>query len=992
MKDKNVDLVNKRRIRAWLIFFIALVFAAPKGVGAIARRYEVIYLSNPAATPSQNTSQHQNATLRGDEAIAHLKQQGQYESLRTAMAASLELEAGGAAPSITIDLPLAMQRKLTASDGAANDEFGNSIAISGDTLVAGADLDDIGANANQGSAYVFVRSGANWSQQTKLSAKDGAANDWFGASVAINGDTVVVGANRDAVSANANQGSAYVFVRDGTSWSQQAKLTASDGAANDWFGASVAISGDTVVIGASGDDNSANMNQGSAYVFVRKNASWSQQQKLFAGDGAANDGFGNSVAVSGATVVVGAGLDDIAANPDQGSAYVFVRSETNWSQQAKLIAEDGAARDQFGHSVAISGNSVVVGAHLDDWFQGSSFALDRGSAYVFVRSGKYWNQQQKLTAGDGGSGDNFGISVAIGGDTLVVGAERDTIGANLDQGSVYTFVRSGASWSQQTKLTASDGANGDLFGSSVAISGDRVMVGADRDVIGANIDQGSVYVFSACGNLVEQQKLSPSIYLSDFGVSVAISGDTVVVGDPGDRSFFVGSVSIFVRSGTSWSLQAKLRPSDCYGEFRCSEYFGRQVAISGDTVVVGGGHENIYDWDDQGRLHVFVRSGTTWSLQQMLTASDGGYQDNFGFSLAISGDTIVASAMPDLLENSVYVFARIGTNWSQQAKLIGDKVDGYYHEYFGHHVAISGNTVVVTSRQFRNITTGAGTDFTYVFVRSGASWRKQATLATRNLTGGDSFESVAISDNTLVVGAPTDTRWRGAAYIFVRSQTGWSLQAKITAGDGEAYEGLGNPVAISGDTVVVRAARANIPPSVSQESAYVFVRNGTSWSQQSKLTASDDVTSLGFGNSIAISGSTVVAGTRRFSADREQGAAYIFACSGCPTISPEGVPKGTVGSSYNQTITATSGVPPYRFLISEGGLPPGLTLNGTTGVLSGTPTSAGTYRFTMAVTDADLCASSRSYALLVTRPVGPRQPPFGRTRPTRRSFGIERSP
>jgi len=400
-----------------------------------------------------------------------------------------------AGPSASADELLALlavqQAQLTAGDGAANDWFGCSVAISGDTAVVGAPDDHIGANTDQGSAYVFVRSGTTWSQQAKLTAADGAGWDEFGGSVAIWGDTAVVGAAWDDVGANVDQGSAYVFARSGTTWSQQTQLTATGGAASDYFGWSVAIDGETAVAGAYYDNVGGGASQGSAYVFVRSGTTWNQQAQLIAADGGVNDFFGYSVALSGDTAVVGAYIDSVGANPDQGSAYVFARSGTTWSQQAKLTAADGAANDTFGWSVAISGDTAVVGAYHDD--VGAN--ADQGSAYVFVRSGTNWSQQQKLTAADGVAKDNFGYSVALSGDTAVVGAPYDVDGTNADASSAYVFARSGTTWSRRAQLTAADGAAGDWFGCSVAISGDTTVVGAYWDTVGATANQGSAYVF-----------------------------------------------------------------------------------------------------------------------------------------------------------------------------------------------------------------------------------------------------------------------------------------------------------------------------------------------------------------------------------------------------------------------------------------------------------------------------------------------------------------
>ena len=396
---------------------------------------------------------------------------------------------------VTIDPTFTQQQKLENPDPAAADLFGDSVAISGETIVVGAYGDNGAAGVNQGSVYVFVRSGGVWSQQQKLEASDAAVNDQFGFSVAISGETVVVGAGTDHGPKIFN-GSAYVFVRSGRVWSQQQKLLASDG--DDSFGWSVAISGETVVVGAPADEGAAGFRSGSAYVFVRSGGVWRKQQKLLASDGAAGDRFGYSVAISGETVVVGTIYDIGAAGFRQGSAYVFVRSGGVWSQQQKLENPDPAADDQFGYSVAISGETVVVGAPFDDGAAG----IDQGRAYVFVRSGGVWSPRQKLLASDAAALDFFGFSVAISGETVVVGARGDTGAAGVAQGSAYVFVRSGGVWSQQQKLEASDAAVDDQFGFSVAISGETIVVGAVFDDGAAGVAQGSAYVFFVPRRLV----------------------------------------------------------------------------------------------------------------------------------------------------------------------------------------------------------------------------------------------------------------------------------------------------------------------------------------------------------------------------------------------------------------------------------------------------------------------------------------------------------
>ncbi|MCC6551862.1 MAG: hypothetical protein IT372_02420 [Polyangiaceae bacterium] len=376
--------------------------------------------------------------------------------------------------------------KLVAADGEPGEHLGAAVAISGDTAVIGAYWDDDLGTAS-GSAYVFVRSGADWVQQAKLLAGDGASSARFGHSVAISGDTIVVGAYGDDELAGW-AGAAYVFVRTNGAWTQQAKLLASDGAYADQLGISVAVSGDTALVGADGDDEMGD-HSGSAYVFVRSGAAWTQQTKLLAAEGQAVDWFGMHLALGGDTAVIGAPGDDDLGN-HAGSAYVFARSGAVWTQQAKLLAGDGSAEDQLGISVAVSGDTALVGAYADD-----DLGSNAGSAYVFVRSGAAWTQQAKLLAGDGAAGDSFGGSVAISGDSALVGSGWDDhLGFN--SGSAYVFTRSGAAWTQEAKLLAGDGAAEDQLGHSVALSGDTAAIGAWMDDdMGA--DSGSAYIFGA---------------------------------------------------------------------------------------------------------------------------------------------------------------------------------------------------------------------------------------------------------------------------------------------------------------------------------------------------------------------------------------------------------------------------------------------------------------------------------------------------------------
>jgi hypothetical protein len=397
-------------------------------------------------------------------------------------------------------------------------------------------------------------------------------------------------------------------------WSQQAKLTASDGAFMDQFGASVSISGDTLVIGARYDDG----NQGSAYIFEKQVGGWSdmtETAKLTASDGASLDQFGVSVSISGDIVVIGARGND----GFRGGAYVYKKPVGGWvdmTETAKLTASDSAASQVFGSSVAICGDTIVVGADGD-----TENGFKSGAAYVFEKPAGGWTdmtETAKLLASDGAAYDDFGASVAISGDTVIVGANGDDL-TYAGQGSAYVFVRPVGGWvekiTETAKLTASDGSASDYFGVFVAIDGNTVVIGAPGVDItnGVTIyNVGRAYVFEkpmgGWDDMTETAKLNASDgdANSDFGASVGISLDTVAIGAWGNNGY-IGAVYIFEKSGDSWTDMtetAKLLANDgaAYDDF------GYSVAIDQDTVVAGA-HLDDDNGNSSGSAYVFTDSG-----------------------------------------------------------------------------------------------------------------------------------------------------------------------------------------------------------------------------------------------------------------------------------------------------------------------------------------------------------------------------------------------
>ena len=361
--------------------------------------------------------------------------------------------------------------KVTANDAKAHDRFGAAVHINDGYAIVGSHPYHEGGK-NSGAAYIFAHTSNNWVQQARLSASDGTNQDSFGNHVAIYGSYAVVAAHGadDWGTSWSGKGAAYIFELINNTWSQQSKLSASDGGAQDQFGKEVGISGVYVVVGS----DQHNGKSGCAYVFVQSSSTWEQQAKLTASDSASNDYFGRSVGISGKYVVIGAWNED-AAGAAAGAAYLFKRVGGAWEQQTKLTASSASEADYFGWSVRIDGNSAAVAAYSED-----SAGDQSGSVYMFEQSSNVWTEQAQLMASDPGENDHFGHSISMSHDQVVVGSYyADTSG--MDAGSAYVFKFSEGTWAQHAKLVASDGDVRDNFGVSVGVSGRDVVVGAYFD-------------------------------------------------------------------------------------------------------------------------------------------------------------------------------------------------------------------------------------------------------------------------------------------------------------------------------------------------------------------------------------------------------------------------------------------------------------------------------------------------------------------------------
>jgi uncharacterized repeat protein (TIGR01451 family) len=789
---------------------------------------------------------------------------------------------------------LTEQAKLTAVGDPIGDEFeafGSTVAADGDTLVAGAPGHNL-PWARAGAAYVFVRTAGTWTLEAKLSPTGPTAVEGFGVAVTVSGDTVVVGASDDSAT------EAYVFVRTSGVWMEEARVAGSDTETGDDFGKALSIDGDTLVVGAPRDTTGFGFDSGSAYVFVRTAGVWTEQQKLLPADVAERDEFGYSVSVSGDTIVAGSPGDDTGTGIDAGSAYLFTRTGTVWTPQAKLLASGGVSGDQFGRAVSLDGDTVAVGAPLAE-----SSVFRAGAAQVFVRTGTDWSWEQTLTATVPETWALFGTSVALQADRLMVGAPGEDTQAG-EAAAAYAFVRGAGTWGVEQRLTASVDEPFPSFGHSVALSGDAGFVGAP----GRDDGSGSAYVFRRVGAWAEEARLDPpgTASFDDFGASVAIEGDVLVIGAPGDdlpQGRAAGAAYVFIRRGAAWTLQQKLVGSDASE----NDGFGATVALSGDTLAVGA-PEMSYP---EGAVYLFVRAGGAWQEQQKLVPQVRNEFSFFGSALSLHGDSLIVGAPREAEAGadeagSAYVFARSGSLWSLTQRLVSPNPSDY--AVAGTGVAIEGDTAFV------GVPRGPTGGKTVAFQRQAEVWTPVQEISASDATPGDWFgASLSLSGDTVLAGAPqTESSGYGAAYVFVRAGGPWYEQQKLLpAGPAAAWPEFGKTVAVSGGAALV-APRSDAF-GTSGGSVLFFERANATWTQRQRITAFDGTQYNRFGAAIAVSGATFAVGAPRATtpAGLQSGAVYVLMPATTDLgVGISGSPGGVVqGDPVTYTIVVSNSGP-----------------------------------------------------------------------------------
>jgi hypothetical protein len=971
---------------------------------------------------------------------------------------------------------------IIAASGNDGDNFGYSVASSGDYAIVGAIYEDTDSEYWSGAAYIFERNGSTWTQTQKLrvlKTNTNGGNHYFGCDVAISGNYAVIGAYGESSDGNdptdislGFSGAAYIYELENGIWEPKQMIKASIVGGYDLFGYRVSISGNYAIVGASFEDSDGNdptnnneSYSGAAYVFERNGSGvWSQQQMLKSTTVVENAWFGRSVIIRGDYAIIGAPEEPNASGVTKcGAAYIFERNGSTWTQTANLRSNDADSYDMFGFSVSIHGDYAIIGSPYEASNSSTSnnnYSVGSGTAFIFERnSSGVWSQVQRLKAAPVVAASYFGYSVAIRGDYAIIGAKGSGAGAT------YIFERVSDTWTQKHMIIASNSGSSDYFGNSVSMGDKYTIVGAqgrgadvgaayifeptftttvapttltfdtntltiensidsnDTDIVdfvlpagyemnnlsvtnfvgtggtgtitytlatggttvtsgtftatGTNLLAGSPLIATADTTYVltltadaaitytivgtkkadygvvvnnvswntNQQKLTVS-GSSSFGTTVAIDASYAVVGALGEDSL-AGAAYIYKHDG-GWN-QTPIRIVATLPD--SSDYFGTSVSVSNNYVIVGAYMEdssstiNQLGYADSGAAYIFrtTDNGTTWSQTAILKALNVGYQDRFGYSVAISGDYAIISAYDEdsdpsgnnyvIAAGAAYIFKTTdnGANWTQITMLKTSVGGSSQFGYGRHSVAISGNYAIVGC-QLEHID-GTDEGAVYIFEHDGNdNWgtfvgnntdghkvcnetqRLQALVPGTNYNFGC---SVSINGNYCIVGAIGDDNYEGAAYIFERDNNGgWgnavsnqtyrteTTRLKASDGGTGSFERFGYSVSINGGHAMVGADGIDIVKN-NAGAVYKFQRTvDGSWNQDSIIIrANDAAVSDSFGTAMALADNYAIVGAS--GVNNNVGAAYIISPSAVTTVTPTTLTFDTNTLTIENSINTT---------------------------------------------------------------------------------------
>jgi antibiotic biosynthesis monooxygenase (ABM) superfamily enzyme len=765
-------------------------------------------------------------------------------------------------------LPVAQQgSKLVGTGGVGSSQLqGYSVSLSadGNTAIVGGYAD----NSNIGAAWIYIRTGSTWTQQgSKLvgTGNSGSSNQGVSVSLSADGNTAISGGYLD----NGGIGAAWIFTRSGTTWTQQgSKLVGAGYVGTAIQGRSVSLSadGNTAIVSGQNDDS----NIGAIWIFTRSGSAWTQQGSKLVGTGNVGQSYlGHSVSLSadGNTALVGGPGDNSAI----GASWIFTRTGSTWTQQgSKLVGTGNVGASQQGNSVSLSadGNTAMVGTYYDN--------SNIGAAWIFTRSGSTWTQQGSKLVGTGYTTltpyQGYSVSLSADGNTAMVGGSYDNSGI----GASWFYTRSGSNWTQQgSKLVGTGYTGTPNQGVSVSLSadGNTAMVGGLYD----NGSIGAAWVFTP--------PLPPT--LSSFTPSSGNAGTLVTISGTNLNNPFaltIGGKPAIVISNTGTSLVAMVMPGATTGNISITTGGGSVISAGNLTVVPS----TVLPVAQQGSKLV----GTSYIGSTI-------YQ---GRSVSVSADgntAIVGGHGDNSYIGAAWIYTRTGNAWTQQGKLVGTGNSGASYQGSSVSLSADGNTALVGG-PFDNSGVGA----TWIYTRSGSTWTQQGSKLVGSNNTGSSQQGITVSlsadGNTALVGGWEDNSFIGAAWIFTRSGSTWTQQGNKLVGTGYiGTPGQGYSVTLSadGNTAMVGGNQDNSLIGA----AWIFTRTGSVWSQQGgKLVGTGNIGQSYQGRSVSLSadGNTALVGG--YQDNGNIGAAWIYTRTGS-TWTQQGsklVGTGNSGSSY----------------------------------------------------------------------------------------------
>lgn len=781
-------------------------------------------------------------------------------------------------------------QKLIPTDLGTNDQLGTSVSLTNGYALIGAPRKD-GPAIDAGAAYVYRWNGNTWVQQQKLTATDAAAQDEFGIGVSIAPGVALIGAHWDDVGGS-NGGSAYVFRLNGTTWAFEQKLQAADAAAGDEFGRDVAVDGGVALVGAPFDDD-LGADSGAAYVFRYSGTQWVQEQKITPSDGASGDNFGFSVSLHGDTALIGARSDD-DRGLDSGSAYVFRFDGATWVQEAKLLASDGAADDRFGRAVSVRGDTAVVGAVNKDLG-----ASNTGAAYLFRRDGTTWYQTQRLTPHTPAAGDQFGYSVSLGATELLVGARFDEVGvSNSGTIQAFRLVTQDCN-TNATLDVCEPGCNTngipdecEILGGAADCDTNGVLDVCQSDCNTNNLaDPCDAAAGADCNNNDipdvcetngrEQQRFVPAgTALADrVGHAIAARTDEVFIGAPQrdtSAGADAGAVFLYGRANNAWLYRRTLSPSDPAP----ADQFGHDVGMDDDVALIGAPWKDHAGYLDIGAGYVFRRVDGEWIQEQKLVPPNLIQGMMLGYTVGIHGDVAALVATFDsehssvVTDPAVWVYRRTGDTWNWE-QIVWPQ-DGQIGDRFGAALSVNADVILVSS--LFTFTPGHPRGAAYVFRWNGSAWQFEQKLISPDGPAGAYFDfgrSVAIHGDEAIVGAPSEAQG-GAAYVFRRANGVWSFHEKLEAPAGQSGERFGSRIAIDSDRLLI-ADYSRRSGGVNIGAVFLYVRYGDSWILEQEYRPWSSQTAVWSGTSLALAASEIWVGARNDNgAGIGAGSAYLL--------------------------------------------------------------------------------------------------------------------